>query len=37
MEEFHRVVPDYVRPQEQLTWMLSLTFRSPLCLDLARV
>ena len=37
MEEFHAVVPDYVRVQEQLPWMPSSTFRSPLKLDLARV
>lgn len=35
MEEFHKVVPDYVRVQEQLPWMPSSTFRSPLKLDLA--
>ncbi|MDK9695326.1 MAG: cytochrome P450 [Siculibacillus sp.] len=35
MEEFHKVVPDYVRVQEQLPWMPSSTFRSPLRLDLA--
>jgi cytochrome P450 len=33
-EEFHRVVPDYRRAQEQLAWMPSSTFRSPLRLDL---
>jgi cytochrome P450 len=37
MEEFHAVVPDYVRVQEQLPWMPSSTFRSPLRLELARV
>ena len=36
MEEFHAVVPDYVRVQEQLPWMPSSTFRSPLRLELAR-
>lgn len=36
MEEFHRAVPDYTRVQEQLPWMPSSTFRSPLRLDLAR-
>lgn len=36
MEEFHRAVPDYTRLQEQLPWMPSSTFRSPLRLDLAR-
>ncbi len=35
MEEFHKVVPDYTRVQEQLPWMPSSTFRSPLKLDLA--
>ena len=34
-EEFHRVVPNYRRVQEQLAWMPSSTFRSPLVLDLA--
>jgi hypothetical protein len=34
-EEFHRVVPDYVRVADQLAWMPSSTFRSPLVLDLA--
>lgn len=34
-EEFHKVVPDYARVQEQLAWMPSSTFRSPLRLDLA--
>lgn len=34
-EEFHRVVPDYRRVQEQLPWMPSSTFRSPLVLLLA--
>jgi cytochrome P450 len=37
MEEFHAVVPDYVRVQEQLPWMPSSTFRSPLRLELARL
>ncbi|MBB4199868.1 cytochrome [Rhodoblastus sphagnicola] len=37
MEEFHAVVPDYARVQEQLPWMPSSTFRSPLRLELARV
>jgi hypothetical protein len=35
MEEFHKAIPDYVRVQEQLPWMPSSTFRSPLRLDLA--
>jgi cytochrome P450 len=34
-EEFHRIFPDYRRVQEQLAWMPSSTFRSPLVLDLA--
>ncbi|HJV70730.1 cytochrome P450 [Ideonella sp.] len=34
-DEFHRVVPDYKRLQEQLPWMPSSTFRSPLVLELA--
>ncbi|MEX8518496.1 MAG: cytochrome P450 [Leptothrix sp. (in: b-proteobacteria)] len=34
-EEFHKVVPDYRRVQQQLAWMPSSTFRSPLVLDLA--
>jgi cytochrome P450 len=33
-EELHRVVPDYRRVQQQLAWMPSSTFRSPLRLDL---
>ncbi|MBT0964017.1 cytochrome P450 [Denitromonas iodatirespirans] len=37
MEAFHEVVPDYRRVQEQLPWMPSSTFRSPLRLELARV
>ena len=28
-EEFHQVVPDYARRDEQLDWMPSSTFRSP--------
>ena len=36
MEEFHAAIPDYVRVAEQLPWMPSSTFRSPLRLDLAR-
>lgn len=36
IEEFHKVVPEYRRVQEQLSWMPSSTFRSPLRLDLAR-
>ena len=34
-EEFHRLFPDYRRVQEQLAWMPSSTFRSPLVLELA--
>ncbi len=34
-EEFHKVVPDYRRVADQLAWMPSSTFRSPLVLDLA--
>ena len=33
LEEFHKVVPDYSRVQEQLAWMPSSTFRSPLVLQ----
>jgi cytochrome P450 len=35
-EELHRVVPSYKRVQEQLAWMPSSTFRSPMRLDLAQ-
>jgi cytochrome P450 len=34
-DEFHKVVPDYARVADQLAWMPSSTFRSPLVLDLA--
>lgn len=34
-DEFHKVVPDYTRVADQLAWMPSSTFRSPLVLDLA--
>ena len=34
-EEFHKVVPDYRRVSDQLPWMPSSTFRSPLVLQLA--
>ena len=34
-EEFHQVVPDYVRARDELQWMPSSTFRSPLRLELA--
>jgi hypothetical protein len=33
-EEFHKVVPEYKRVQEQLPWMPSSTFRSPMVLEL---
>lgn len=34
-EEFHDVVPEYHRVADQLPWMPSSTFRSPLVLELA--
>jgi hypothetical protein len=34
-EEFHKVFPDYERVQQQLAWMPSSTFRSPLQLHLS--
>lgn len=34
-EEFHKVVPDYSRVDQQLPWMPSSTFRSPLVLKMA--
>jgi len=34
-EEFHKVFPDYERTQQQLAWMPSSTFRSPLQLVLS--
>jgi cytochrome P450 len=34
-EEFHKVVPEYRRVADQLAWMPSSTFRSPLVLQLA--
>ena len=37
MEEFHKVVPAYTRVQEQLPWMPSSTFRSPMVLELKQV
>ncbi|MCB1544668.1 MAG: cytochrome P450 [Rhodoblastus sp.] len=37
MEEFHKVVPNYARVQQQLPWMPSSTFRSPMVLEFARV
>jgi len=33
-DEFHKVVPEYRRVADQLPWMPSSTFRSPLVLDL---
>jgi cytochrome P450 len=33
-EEFHQAVPEYTRLADQLPWMPSSTFRSPLRLDL---
>lgn len=34
-DEFHKVLPEYHRVQEQLPWMPSSTFRSPLRLEIA--
>ncbi len=34
-DEFHQAMPEYQRVHEQLKWMPSSTFRSPLRLDLA--
>jgi cytochrome P450 len=34
-DELHKVIPEYHRVHDQLTWMPSSTFRSPLRLDLA--
>jgi hypothetical protein len=34
-DEFHKVVPNYTRVADQLPWMPSSTFRSPLVLELA--
>ncbi|MBL0089297.1 MAG: cytochrome P450 [Ideonella sp.] len=36
-DEFHQVVPEYRRVADQLAWMPSSTFRSPLVLDLTTV
>jgi hypothetical protein len=33
-EEFHKAFPRYERMQDQLAWMPSSTFRSPLALEL---
>ena len=35
-DEFHKAIPEYQRVHQQLSWMPSSTFRSPLRLDLAR-
>ena len=35
-DEFHKAIPDYTRVDEQLPWMPSTTFRSPMRLELAR-
>jgi len=35
MKAFHEVVPDYERVHDELPWMPSSTFRSPLVLELA--
>ena len=35
-DELHKAVPNYTRVEEQLPWMPSTTFRSPLRLELAR-
>ena len=37
IEEFHKVIPQYRRVQEQLPWMPSSTFRSPMRLDLQQL
>ncbi len=34
-DELHKVIPEYRRVHEQLTWMPSSTFRSPLRMELA--
>ncbi len=34
-DEFHQVMPEYLRVQEKLDWMPSSTFRSPLKLELS--
>ena len=36
-DEFHQAIPEYRRVQEQVAWMPSSTFRSPLRLDFARI
>ena len=37
MEEFHKIVPDYRRATDQLPWIPSSTFRSPMRLDLVKI
>lgn len=37
MEEFHKIVPDYRRAADQLPWIPSSTFRSPMRLDLVKI
>ena len=37
MEEFHKIVPDYRRAADQLPWIPSSTFRSPMQLDLVKI
>ncbi|NBO81311.1 MAG: cytochrome P450 [Betaproteobacteria bacterium] len=37
MEEFHKIVPDYRRAADQLSWIPSSTFRSPMRLDLVKI
>lgn len=37
MEEFHKIVPDYRKAADQLPWIPSSTFRSPMRLDLVKI
>jgi len=37
MEEFHKIVPDYRRAADQLPWIPSSTFRSPMRPDLVKI
>jgi cytochrome P450 len=37
MEEFHKIVPDYRRAADQLPWIPSSTFRSPVRLELVKI
>jgi cytochrome P450 len=37
MEEFHKIVPDYRRAADQLSWIPSSTFRSPMRLELVKI